>query len=169
MGAQARAAVIAAVVAAVLAVLVTAGVGSAAQPGGSAPSAAPAGGPSDVTDMPVTGTPCTAAARACVDLDDGLAWLLDRGVVARGPVVVMTGDGHDPTPRGVFHVQWKAEQYTSRQYLTQMPFSVFFANGGIAFHQGRQDTYSGGCVKLTHDDAMAWFDFLQVGDEVQIH
>jgi hypothetical protein len=50
-----------------------------------------------------------------------------------------------------------------------MPYSVFFADGGIAFHEGRQDTYSGGCVKLTHDDAVAWFGYLQVGDQVQIH
>jgi L,D-transpeptidase catalytic domain len=171
VGAHARAAVIAAV-AVVLAVLVTAGIGSAAQPARPAPTvpaSAPAGGPSTVADVPVAGTPCTAAARACVDLDDRLAWLLDRGAVVRGPVEVMAGDVQSPTPRGVFRVQWKAEQYTSRQYLTQMPYSVFFANGGVAFHEGRQDTYSGGCVKLVHEDAVAWFDFLQVGDEVQIH
>jgi L,D-transpeptidase catalytic domain len=161
LGAHARAAVIVAV-AVVLAGTVTAGIGSAAQP-------APAGGPSAVSTLVVAGTPCTAAARACVDLDDRQAWLLDRGAVVRGPVDVMTGDEQDPTPVGVFHVQWKAQEYTSRQYLTQMPYSVFFADGGIAFHEGRQDTYSGGCVKLTPDDAVAWFDFLQVGDEVQVH
>ena len=49
-----------------------------------------------------------------------------------------------------------------------MPYSVFFADGGIAFHEGRQDTASGGCVKLGHDDAVAWFAYLQVGDEVQV-
>ncbi len=161
MGAHARAAVVVAA-AVVLAGTVTAGVGSAAPP-------APAGGASAVAEMIVAGTPCTAAARACVDLDDRQAWLLDNGAVVRGPVDVMAGDDQDPTPRGVFRVQWKAEEYTSRQYLTQMPYSVFFAEGGIAFHEGRQDTYSGGCVKLGHDDAVAWFDFLQVGDQVQIH
>jgi lipoprotein-anchoring transpeptidase ErfK/SrfK len=66
-------------------------------------------------------------------------------------------------------VQWKAEQYTSREYLTQMPYSVFFADGGIAFHEGTQDTPSAGCVKLEHEDAKAFFYFLQRGDEVQIH
>jgi lipoprotein-anchoring transpeptidase ErfK/SrfK len=163
VGAHARAALVAVtvVVLAVLAGTVTVGIGSAAQ--------APAGGGSPALDLPVAGTPCTSTARACVDLDDRQAWLIDGGAVVRGPVDVMTGDDQDPTPRGTFRVQWKAEQYTSRQYLTQMPYSVFFADGGIAFHEGRQDTYSGGCVKLEHDDAVAWFRFLQVGDQVQVH
>ena len=99
----------------------------------------------------VPGTPCTATAKACVDIAEGRAWLFDDGSVTRGPVHIMTGDQDDPTPIGTFHVQWKAEQYTSRQYLVQMPYSVFFADGGIAFHEGRQDTYSGGCVKLGHE------------------
>jgi lipoprotein-anchoring transpeptidase ErfK/SrfK len=117
----------------------------------------------------VPGTPCTATAKACVDIAEGRAWLFDNGDVTRGPVHIMTGDEEDPTPIGTFHVQWKAEQYTSRQYLVQMPYSVFFADGGIAFHEGRQDTASGGCVKLGHEDAVAWFAYLQVGDEVQVH
>jgi lipoprotein-anchoring transpeptidase ErfK/SrfK len=117
----------------------------------------------------VADTPCTVTAKACVDIADGRAWLLANGAVTRGPVHIMTGDQDDPTPIGRFTVQWKAEQYTSRQYLVQMPYSVFFADGGIAFHEGRQDTASGGCVKLGHDDAVAWFAYLQVGDEVQVH
>jgi L,D-transpeptidase-like protein len=117
----------------------------------------------------VTGTPCTAVARACVALLARQAWLLDAGKVVRGPVPIQHGDLRDPTPRGTFRVQWKAEQYTSREHLTQMPYSVFFADGGIAFHEGAQDNPSAGCVKLGHEDAKAFFYFLQVGDEVQIH
>jgi lipoprotein-anchoring transpeptidase ErfK/SrfK len=141
------------------------------RPAGSKPTGRPApgapsggGGPS-----PVAGTPCTATARACVALDERQAWLIDSGNVVRGPVEIQHGDAADPTPRGTFDVQWKAEQYTSREYLTQMPYSVFFADGGIAFHQGTQDTPSAGCVKLRREDAEAFFAFLQVGDEVQIH
>jgi lipoprotein-anchoring transpeptidase ErfK/SrfK len=129
-----------------------------------APPAAPSGAP-----LPVAGTPCTVAARACVALNERRAWLLDAGKVVRGPVPIQHGDVKDPTPRGLFRVQWKAEQYTSREYLTQMPYSVFFADGGIAFHEGPQDNPSAGCVKLGHEDAKAFFYFLQVGDEVQIH
>ena len=118
----------------------------------------------------VAGTPCTVTARACVALTERLAWLIDgSGNVVRGPVHIQHGDAADPTPLGTFKVQWKAEQYTSREYLTQMPYSVFFADGGIAFHEGTQDNPSAGCVKLEHEDARAFFYFLQVGDEVQIH
>jgi lipoprotein-anchoring transpeptidase ErfK/SrfK len=117
----------------------------------------------------VSGTPCTPTARACVDRSARMAWLIDNGRVVRGRVRIQTGDRDTPTPLGTFTVQWKAQEYTSREYLTQMPYSVFFADGGIAFHEGRQDTSSGGCVKLIHEDAVAWFDFLQVGNEVQIH
>ena len=49
-----------------------------------------------------------------------------------------------------------------------MPYSVFFAPGGIAFYEGRQDTPSSGSVKLVREDAAAFFDTLQVGNEVQI-
>lgn len=116
----------------------------------------------------VPGTPCTVTARACVDLAGRTSWLIRDGVVARGPVPVMIGDEIDPTPRGTFAVEWKAEQWTSREYLTQMPYAVFFAEGGIAFHEGAQNTSSAGCVKLSHENAVAWFDYLQVGDQVQI-
>ena len=63
------------------------------------------------------------------------------------------GDEDDPTPRGSFTVQWKAPTYTSREFLVQMPWSVFFADGGIAFHEGNPDTASAGCVKLDEEDA----------------
>ncbi|GAA1831806.1 hypothetical protein GCM10009836_07240 [Pseudonocardia ailaonensis] len=125
----------------------------------------PAGGGTAVL---VPGTPCTVTARACVDVDARRAWLVEDGAVTRGPVRIQTGDAEDPTPLGTFRVEWKAEQYTSRQYLTQMPYSVFFAPGGVAFHQGRQDTPSAGCVKLLEADAKAFFASLQVGDEVQV-
>lgn len=174
MGVHARAkarrrprAVLAGVALAVLATTVIVGVGHAAQPATLTTPTTPAGDKPAATL--VAGTPCTTTAMACVDLRRGVAWLIDNGTVTRGPVGVASGDSQDPTPRGTFTVQWKAEQYTSREYLTQMPYSVFFADGGIAFHEGRQDTYSGGCVKLVHDDAVAWFSYLQVGDQVQVH
>lgn len=112
--------------------------------------------------------PCTAVARACVDLATHTAWLLRDGQVVRGPVPFVDGDAKTPTPRGAFTVEWKAQQWTSREYLVPMPYSVFFAPGGIAFHEGKQDTPSGGCVKLTNAEAMAFFDYLQVGDKVEV-
>ena len=119
--------------------------------------------------IPIPDLPqCRATTRACVDLDDDKAWLIDQGRVVRGPIDIRTGDDETPTPRGEFTVQWKAQAYTSREYLRQMPWSVFAADGGIAFHQGTFDTPSAGCVKLHEDDARAFFEFLQVGDRVQV-
>jgi hypothetical protein len=112
--------------------------------------------------------PCLPTVRACVDLGTDHAWLLDGGRVVRGPVDIVPGDDERPTPRGQFAVQWKAQTYTSREFLVQMPWSVFFADGGIAFHQGEPDRYSAGCVKLDEDNARAFFEFLQVGDQVQV-
>ena len=116
----------------------------------------------------VAGTPCSLTARACVDLASHNAWLIRDGKVSRGPVRFVDGDVADPTPPGTFKVEWKAREYTSREYNTPMPYSVFFAPGGIAFHQGGQTTPSAGCVKLIADDARAFFNDLQVGDEVQV-
>ena len=112
--------------------------------------------------------PCLPTVRACVELAADHAWLLDNGRVVRGPVPITPGDPDSPTPRGSFTVQWKAPAYTSREFLVQMPWSVFFADGGIAFHEGDPETYSAGCVKLDEEDARAFFTYLQVGDAVQI-
>jgi len=83
-------------------------------------------------------------------------------------VSITPGDPDNPTPRGSFTVQWKAPTYTSREFLVQMPWSVFFADGGIAFHEGDPETFSAGCVKLAEEDAHAFFTYLQVGDPVQV-
>ena len=128
--------------------------------------------PSVVT-VPATGpttpgTPCSTSARACVDLAAHTAWLIGDGQVVRGPVPFVDGAVDMPTPRGTYEVEWKAERWTSREYGTEMPYSVFFAPGGIAFHEGRQDTPSAGCVKLVRDEAVAFFGYLQVGDQVEV-
>jgi hypothetical protein len=172
----ARLALVVAVVLAALA-LVT-GVGAAApaqQP--APPAAAPVAGDTDGDGdgdggdqgvPPPSVPPCLPTARACVDLGTAHAWLLDAGRVVRGPVRITPGHETTPTPRGEFTVQWKAQTYTSREYNRPMPWSVFFAQGGIAFHEGSPDTFSAGCVKLGADDARAFFEFLQVGDRVQV-
>ncbi|MDT7705983.1 MAG: hypothetical protein QOG20_1590 [Pseudonocardiales bacterium] len=118
----------------------------------------------------VDGTPCTYTARACVDLATNTAWLIHDGSVTRGPVGISHGGHGEETPTGLFHVQWKDQNHRSAEFNNApMPFSVFFADGGIAFHEGNPKNPSAGCVHLSHDDAVAWFNDLQVGDEVQIH
>lgn len=137
--------------------IVLAGVGTAA-PALAPQRAAPA------PDVP----PCPPTVRACVELATDRAWLLDDGRVVRGPVPITSGAAESPTPRGSFTVQWKAPIWTSREFLVPMPWSVFFADGGIAFHQGDLETPSAGCVKLLEEDARAFFTHLQVGDPVEV-
>jgi L,D-transpeptidase catalytic domain len=131
-----------------------------------APAAAPDNTPSGA---PVPGTPCTASAKACVDLATRQAWLVSGGAVTRGPVHMEPGAPDDPTPVGTFTVQWKDPHHVSDMpNHTPMPYSAFFASGGVAFHEGSLRNYSAGCVHLTHDDAVAFYDALQVGDQVQV-
>ena len=120
-------------------------------------------------DDGTAGTPCSAAARACVDLAAGTAWLVDGGAVVRGPVPVSPGGEGRETPRGDFAVEWKNRDHRSAEFGgAPMPFAVFFAPGGIAFHEGSLETRSAGCVRLARDEAAAFFDFLRVGDRVEV-
>jgi len=117
----------------------------------------------------VEGTPCTDEARACVDLGAKQAWLIADGMIVRGPLAVSPGGEGRETPRGDFAVSWKNKDHTSNEFDgAPMPFAVFFAEGGIAFHEGNLGRSSAGCVRLSHDDASAFFDFLVIGDAVQV-
>ena len=79
------------------------------------------------------------------------------------------GQGKE-TPTGTFQVIWKDKNHKSAEFNNAaMPYSVFFAPGGIAFHQGNPKNPSAGCVHLSQADAEAWYDALDVGDEVQVH
>ncbi|MHA6780270.1 L,D-transpeptidase [Pseudonocardia saturnea] len=117
----------------------------------------------------VEGTPCTESARACVDIDGRQAWLIEDGDIVRGPVPVSPGGQGRETPRGDFSVDWKHKDHYSSEFDgAPMPFAVFFAEGGIAFHEGNLESGSAGCVRMAREDAEAWFEFLQVGDPVQV-
>ena len=132
--------------------------------------AADSGGDGHHGDPPkVKGTPCTATAHSCVDLEHNQAWLIHDGKITRGPVGISHGGQGKETPTGTFHVQWKDKDHKSAEFNNAaMPYSVFFADGGIAFHQGNPKNPSAGCVHLSAADAQAWFNDLEVGDEVQV-
>lgn len=118
----------------------------------------------------VSGTPCTKSARACVDLNANKAWLIENEKVLRGPVRIAHGGPGYETPRGTFAVQWKNKDHRSMEFdNAPMPFAVFFTDGGVAFHQGDLGSNSHGCVRLARDDAEAFFNFLKVDDQVQVH
>jgi L,D-transpeptidase catalytic domain len=114
---------------------------------------------------------CPAAASACVDLSDHLTWLQSDGRISYGPVPMEPGPPgtQRATPRGTFHVQWKAgPNYISSEYDEPMPYAVFFAPGGVAFHGGSLSTPSHGCVHLDIGSARYYHDHLPVGAEVVV-
>jgi hypothetical protein len=114
---------------------------------------------------------CPAAASACVDLSDHLTWLQSEGRISYGRVRMEPGPpgSRHATPRGTFHVQWKGgANYISTEYHEPMPYAVFFAPGGIAFHGGSLTTLSHGCVHLDIGSARYYYDHLPVGAEVVV-
>ncbi len=123
----------------------------------------------------VAGTPCTITAHACVDLETKKAWLLKDGMIIRGPVRIGIGGPGEETPIGhSLRVYLKDKDHKSQESRlpngqpAPMPWSVFFNDGGIAFHGGDPRRASAGCIRLPITDAQAWFDYLQVGDQVQV-
>jgi hypothetical protein len=110
---------------------------------------------------------CPRAASACADLNAGLTWLQSDGKITYGPVRMKSGLPR--TPRGTFHVQWKAgADYVSTEFREPMPYAVFFAQGGIAFHGGSLTKKSHGCIHLDIDSARYYNDHLPVGAEVVV-
>jgi hypothetical protein len=112
--------------------------------------------------------PCGAEIRACVSLSQTLAWLLRDGVAEYGPVPITHGRPGQETPVGTFKVAWKDAEHTSSIYGDSMPHSVFFAAGGIAFHEGSLQEQSHGCVHLSPEAAKTFFDALPVKASVQV-
>jgi L,D-transpeptidase catalytic domain len=114
---------------------------------------------------------CPAAATACVDLVRHITWLQSGGTVSFGPVQMEPGPPGTPhaTPRGTFQVSWKAgPHFISTSYGTPMPWAVFFAPGGIAFHGGSLTRPSHGCVHLTVANARYYNAHLPIGAEVVV-
>ena len=123
----------------------------------------------------VAGTPCAATAAACVDVENKQAWLIKGGKIMRGPVAISTGGAGTDTPTGdSFRVYLKDQAHTSNEFKlpngqpAPMPNAVFFEDGGIAFHSGSPQRASAGCVHLGVADSLAFFNFLNIGDQVQV-
>ena len=112
---------------------------------------------------------CPRAASACADLAAHVTWLQSGGRITYGPVWMEPGRGSDPTPRGTFHVAWKAgRHYISTAYDVPIPYAVFFAAGGVAFHAGSLTASSHGCIHLTLAAARYYNHHLPVGAEVAV-
>ena len=114
--------------------------------------------------------PCQATARACVDLAGQRTWLQKDGNVEYGPVTMSSGAQGWETPRGTHKVTRKVKDEISREFhYAPMAYSVYFTNTGVAFHAGRVDWLSHGCIHLNHDDAVTYFNSLKPGDVVFVY
>ena len=114
--------------------------------------------------------PCPATARACVDLAGQRTWLQKDGNVEYGPITMSSGAQGWETPRGTHKVSRKVKDEISREFHNApMPYSVYFTNTGVAFHAGRVDWLSHGCIHLNHDDAVTYFNSLKPGDVVFVY
>ncbi len=119
---------------------------AAAEPGHTAPAALAAH-----SQPLVDGTPCSSSARSCVDLESKQAWLIADGKVVRGPVKISSGGPGHETPVGhSLRVYRKEKDHRSGEFRlangdpAPMPWAVFFADGGIAFHAGDPSRPSSG-------------------------
>ncbi|AGF71550.1 L,D-transpeptidase [Corynebacterium halotolerans] len=113
---------------------------------------------------------CPPAARACVDLDGRRTWLQRDGVVTHGAVHMAPGKPGQETPSGTFYVNRKVKDEISYEFNNApMPYAVYFTYNGHAFHQGDPAYLSAGCIRLNHDDAVKYFNELQIGDMVYIY
>ena len=135
----------------------------------SEPATAPASKPAKAKPVMADGVPCTITAKACVSLSGKQAWLLDEGKIVYGPVKMLPGKKDAPTPPGKWRVEYKEKLHRSTEFNgAPMPNSVFFAPGGIAFHEGSLSRYSAGCVHLSNAASLKFFTSLEKGDEVQV-
>lgn len=113
--------------------------------------------------------PCGSSAAACVDLSSRQAWLMNGGQVTYGPTPITSGKPGYRTPPGTFKVLWKDRDHRSQTFdNAPMPYSVFFTESGIAFHQGSLRGQSHGCVRLGKNAAATFFNKLSVGEVVQV-
>jgi lipoprotein-anchoring transpeptidase ErfK/SrfK len=113
--------------------------------------------------------PCGSSAAACVSLSSQRAWLMSGGQVIYGPTPITSGKPGQRTPPGMFRVLWKDKNHRSTIFNNApMPYSVFFTNTGIAFHEGSLRVPSAGCIHLSRDAAATFFSKLSVGQVVQV-
>ncbi|MDO5032322.1 L,D-transpeptidase [Corynebacterium sp.] len=114
--------------------------------------------------------PCPADARVCVDLDGRRTWLQEGGNVSYVASAISSGKPGEETPSGTFYINRKVENEISREFgNAPMPYSMYFTNNGHAFHEGDPNVLSNGCIHLTHQDAVKFWNEVPVGSKVFIY
>ncbi|HIW62345.1 MAG TPA: L,D-transpeptidase family protein [Candidatus Stackebrandtia excrementipullorum] len=108
----------------------------------------------------------------CIDLTHQTLWVTSVGEIVYGPTVVRTGmAGGYKTQTGKLTITNKNVSEWSKPYKVWLPYWQHFYMG-----QGLHETTtyihdsfgSHGCVNLLHEDAVALFDMLDVGDVMHI-
>ena len=100
---------------------------------------------------------CPPAALACADLRRWVPGAHEAGRTQR-PLAAWR------LPRRVE----RGPHYVSTSFGIPIPYAVFFAPGGIAFHAGSLTTFSHGCVHLSLPSARYYHDHLPDGAEVAV-
>lgn len=88
--------------------------------------------------------------------------------IAYGPVAITHGRKGYETPLGTFPVLRKVKDEWSRPYNGPMPWSTYFTESGIAFHEGSLAELSHGCIHLDPASARYYFTTLSIGESVQV-
>ncbi|WP_165241087.1 L,D-transpeptidase [Corynebacterium lizhenjunii] len=114
---------------------------------------------------------CPADAKVCVDLAGRRTWLQDgRGNVTHVATSMAPGKPGQETPRGTFYINRKVRDEVSREFgNAPMPYAMYFTNNGHAFHQGNPAYDSAGCVRLPQQDAVKYWNDVNIGDKVVIY
>jgi len=125
---------------------------------------------------------CRSEAVACFSVSQRRAWLLRPGRTADRVVAHAAAIGGRPgheTPIGHFTVRSHDQHHVSSSYPppgsearrrhggAPMHYYVNFAPA-VGFHEGDPHSPSHGCVHLSHDDAVRFYQYLQDGDPVDV-
>lgn len=139
-------------------------------PGAPAPAPAPAPEAAPQQQARPANNPCPATARACIDLANQQTWLQENGQITWGPVPMASGaeTPETETTKGFHNVIRKVKDDWSIPFDAPMAYSVYFTHDGQAFHEGSVHQRSHGCIHLNHDDAVHYFNTLQIGDGVYV-
>ena len=113
-------------------------------------------------------TPCTISDGACIQLSTNKSWIVRGDKIVHGPNPITHGRKGFETPLGNFPVLRKVKDEWSRPYNAAMPWSTYFTESGIAFHEGELDVPSHGCIHLDPAAAQFYFTNLAIGETVQV-
>lgn len=129
-----------------------------------------------ITHFPSSGGAWTKGRSALISISDMRIYMMFNGSVQMS-TKIRTGQPGFATPLGSFAVQYKVKDEVSREYgNAPMPYSVYFAAGGIAIHYSADFAARGyaygshGCVNIASlARAADIFNHLRPGNPVLVY